>query len=105
MRILINWCFETDGDFTLNNLNDYGCVLEGFEEYIGFKEFKYPKEATLFLNKMEEDLIADRDILHDFRKMISSIKCFIKHNKYGAINERMCGNYVGTYITLMILEK
>lgn len=102
--ILINWCLQTDGDFNINNMDDYGCVQKGFEKYIGFKEFDNKKEAKLFLDGMRNDLLADSDVSNDFNVMISSIKSFINGNDHGGESAYMHGNYNGTYITVIILE-
>ena len=114
MKIRIIYGFCTDGDYSLKNSDDFGCVGREIEideeyfDYIGVMDFENEKvlrcklDAKTFLKQLLCDGIhisyTHYYLIENFYGIIKSLINFIDKNNIGELCKRMYGNYEGTYI-------
>ena len=112
LKIEINWSLHTDGDYSLDNLQEYiedivesGCY-SGYRVFIMSEDKGCRREAITFLEKLLCDIrfsYTHYYIMSDMYKMFeTSINFISNRDNYGSHYEYISGNYDGTEICIKI---
>lgn len=115
MRIEIDWCLYTDGDYGLRHLDQFDGVLDDDLFISGIKTFDNSMEASRFLEEMLCDIRVGSShyyvlqcLFNIFDPLIQYVSgCEYKREEYTA-NDNLCtvrqmgGNYEGTEIKVKI---
>lgn len=120
MKIRIKYYFYTDGDYSLRNVENFGCtgreveIEDEYFDYIGVTDFENEEvwrcklEAKSFLEKLLCDGIhisyAHYYLIEDFYNIIESLIKFINENDSGEFYRKLSGNYDGTMIGVEIYQ-
>ena len=119
MKIVIIYTLCTDGDYRLDNPEEFGCIKGDGYHYTGSVEFTHAKkdrclmEARNFLYKFLCDGLhvsyTHAWLLKDFYDLIESLVNKIGHYKPDESGKYICensigGNYSGTNFKILIIE-
>lgn len=119
MRIVIIYTLQTDGDYRLDNPEEFGCIKEDDYNYSGSVEFAHDKkdrclmEARDFLYKFLCDGIhisyTHAWLLKYFYNLIESLVNKIYDYEPNGSGKYICeesisGNYEGTDFEVLIIE-
>ena len=120
MKIRVSYAFYTDGDYSLQEPEKFGCtgqeveIEEDFYDYVGVVEFetidivRCKMDAKDFLERLLCDGIHVSSshywLLKDFYDIIDGLMNFINHNNSGECYDTIGGNQDGTVIKVEIFE-
>lgn len=119
MKIVIIYTLYTDGDYRLDNPEEFGCIKEDSYHYSGSVEFVFDEkvrclmEARNFLYKFLCDGLhvsySHAWLLKDFYDLIESLVNKISHYEPNESGKYICeksigGNYSGTNFEILITE-
>lgn len=122
MRITINYALCTDGDYILNNPEEFGCIGQNVTkndisyDYIGSKKFENENadhckiNARFFLQKFLCDGLrvsyTHSYLLKEFYEIIDALIDIIRDFENGMVKIRkhIYGNYDGTDFEIIIQE-
>ena len=114
LKIVIDWALYTDGDYRLDNAEEYGCKdderewghYSGKQTYVMSEDKGCRREAVSFLEKLLCDIRVGYThyyLIKDMYEMFEKAMRFIGNKEnYGAEYFYMGGNYDGTELSIKI---
>lgn len=116
MKIDVSYVLQTDGDYSLQNPEEFGGTVTEFGKYAGHKVFVHKdpnrckRAAKKFLSKFLCDglpvLYTHHWLLNDFYELIDSLIDDLDEYESGdaVLTETLSGNYDDTFITITITD-